>query len=274
MANKQRPHGVRNRSLVFRSSRLLPKKDNKVIVYFYNSVGVDMVAKKKKSRSRPSKRKARRKLTLGPLRKQDWRRYERTGKHVINRRTGRKLLIGGRRFRELWNTVGPSAFEEIGRRKSRRSNHARPRNSKRTRKLSSRNRSRSRPRSRPRNRSQAKSKPRRRSKRTTKRKTPRRRTQNTTRKNGKAKAKRKSKRGLSVSWEVKYPRNQRERRETLAKGGRKCFLQPKQLKYPICPKGSKTPSCQGILAAKRRAASQRNRTLVNKAGRLQQQYGC
>jgi len=53
-----------------------------------------------------------------------------------------------------------------------------------------------------------------------------------------------------------------------------CLLDPKGLKYPICPKNSNKISCQGLNAAKKRATMQRNATIKKKAILLEKELGC
>jgi hypothetical protein len=48
---------------------------------------------------------------------------------------------------------------------------------------------------------------------------------------------------------------------------RKCFLLPKERKYPVCRKGSTRVSCQGTRAAEFRARLNRRPDLVAKAKR-------
>jgi len=57
-------------------------------------------------------------------------------------------------------------------------------------------------------------------------------------------------------------------------GARECFLEPGQLKYPVCPPHSCEPSCQGIAAARARALILHRKDLVNKADRLAKKLGC
>ena len=55
------------------------------------------------------------------------------------------------------------------------------------------------------------------------------------------------------SWRKQAPRTNPERRISYMKCGRKCFLQPGTLAFPICPKKSCKISCQGLRAAYARA---------------------
>lgn len=53
-----------------------------------------------------------------------------------------------------------------------------------------------------------------------------------------------------------------------------CFLKPAERKYPICAKGSSRPSCEGLLAARRRAILNRDTTVRSKAERKALSMGC
>jgi len=55
-----------------------------------------------------------------------------------------------------------------------------------------------------------------------------------------------------------------------------CFLDPKNLKYVVCKGTGKRakPSCEGVLAARRRAILQRARKMRAKAERLARELGC
>ena len=59
--------------------------------------------------------------------------------------------------------------------------------------------------------------------------------------------------GKQRSWRKQAPRTNPERMMLHQRCGNKCFLEPKRLAFPICPKTSCQPSCQGLRAAYARA---------------------
>lgn len=68
------------------------------------------------------------------------------------------------------------------------------------------------------------------------------------------------------SWAQKKPTTRGERLVIMDKCGTKCFLVPGKLKYPICAKNTKTckVDCDGLRAARNRAAMVKNLKKVNK----------
>lgn len=68
----------------------------------------------------------------------------------------------------------------------------------------------------------------------------------------------------------------RERRAQLHRCGSVCFLDPNPRKprYIVCPPSSCRPTCEGLLAARRRAILQRDRTTEEKAIRRAKLMGC
>lgn len=56
-----------------------------------------------------------------------------------------------------------------------------------------------------------------------------------------------------AGWEKNKPKLRSDRRRKLEQCGSGCFLMPKQLKFPICPKNSCAVDCKALLAAKIRA---------------------
>lgn len=76
------------------------------------------------------------------------------------------------------------------------------------------------------------------------------------------------------NWRSKAPRTARERRAVLRRGGPQCFLDPKGLKFPVCPRASPRPTCQGVNAARLRAQLNRNPRIVKAAERLGFRLGC
>ncbi len=72
-------------------------------------------------------------------------------------------------------------------------------------------------------------------------------------------------------WREMVPMS-RKKRVSKAKKSPHCFLDlsdPKYPRYPICKIGSSRISCQGLLAAKKRAVLQRNSTIKKRASRLE-----
>lgn len=57
------------------------------------------------------------------------------------------------------------------------------------------------------------------------------------------------------------------RREQLSRCGSQCFLDPnpERPRYPVCPPDSCRPTCEGLLAARRRAITQRDYGIERKA---------
>lgn len=74
-------------------------------------------------------------------------------------------------------------------------------------------------------------------------------------------------------WDKQKPKKISERR----KMPKACFLDPKGLKYPVCPKstrGRAKPTCKGVLAAFSRARQQHNEVVAKRAVRLGDSLGC
>jgi len=80
------------------------------------------------------------------------------------------------------------------------------------------------------------------------------------------------------SWTRKAPTT-KQRRSMPAR----CFADPKNKKYPVCPAGkraSKTalerakPTCQGVEAAYERARQQKKPAVARRALRMKKQLGC
>lgn len=57
-----------------------------------------------------------------------------------------------------------------------------------------------------------------------------------------------------LRWRDMKPHTHRERKNMLRKYGSRCFLLPKELKYPICNKFTGKIECVGLSAAQSRAA--------------------
>ena len=87
-----------------------------------------------------------------------------------------------------------------------------------------------------------------------------------------------------LRWKDIKPHTQSERKRVLRKYGKRCFLVPKELKYPICNKRTGKVECKGILAAQNRAALSVYRKLkpktysykriMNKAKRIRKTRRC
>ena len=57
-----------------------------------------------------------------------------------------------------------------------------------------------------------------------------------------------------MRWREMKPHTKRQRKSMLKKYGSRCFLLPKELKYPICNKYTGKIECVGLAAAQSRAA--------------------
>jgi len=77
-------------------------------------------------------------------------------------------------------------------------------------------------------------------------------------------------------WKKLSPKNQRSRRSLRKRCGPKCFLMPKQFKYPICSRFSRTckPDCRGLLSAIIRASQNKKPKLIKKARRIARKSRC
>jgi hypothetical protein len=76
-------------------------------------------------------------------------------------------------------------------------------------------------------------------------------------------------------WRRRAPHTKSERRALMARCGSKAFLDPKHLKFPIMAKnGPCVPDCEGIRAAKSRAAQFHHRKAKAKATRLGSRAAC
>lgn len=69
------------------------------------------------------------------------------------------------------------------------------------------------------------------------------------------------------SWATKKPNTKAERLVLMDKCGKKCFLVPGKLKYPICAKNKCKVDCDGLRAARNRAAMVKNLKKVNKVSK-------
>jgi hypothetical protein len=88
------------------------------------------------------------------------------------------------------------------------------------------------------------------------------------------KAKHKSAR-TTKGWRKLAPKTPHERRALLARCGAKAFLDPKNLKFPVMAKtGPCVVDCEGLRAAKSRAAQYKHRKVGAKAKRLGKRAAC
>lgn len=82
----------------------------------------------------------------------------------------------------------------------------------------------------------------------------------------------------SRGWARVAPKLRSQRRKLKEKCGSKCFLSPKDLKFPVCKKTSRkgkcNASCSGILSAYRRARQYKHSAIANKALRLAKKKRC
>jgi hypothetical protein len=71
------------------------------------------------------------------------------------------------------------------------------------------------------------------------------------------------------TWKKAAPKLTTQRRKMLYHCGQSCFLVPgkegERPKYPICPKTSCKPTCQGTMAAYKRARQQHAQAVAKKA---------
>lgn len=75
-------------------------------------------------------------------------------------------------------------------------------------------------------------------------------------------------------WSDMKPKSRSSRREMLSKCGKSCFLEPNELKYPICPNKSCSPSCKGIVSANVRAHQHKAEHLYDRINKLKKKYNC
>jgi hypothetical protein len=79
-------------------------------------------------------------------------------------------------------------------------------------------------------------------------------------------------------WKKRAPKLTTARRRKLYQCGKGCFLVPgregDRPRYPICPTGSCTPTCQGTLAAYKRARQQHAQAVARKAVAKGKRMGC
>ena len=68
-------------------------------------------------------------------------------------------------------------------------------------------------------------------------------------------------------WKNASPKRGSQRRAIMSKCGAKCFLSPKNLKFPICGKNC-VQDCRGIAAAKSRASQYKYTNIASRASAL------
>ncbi len=83
----------------------------------------------------------------------------------------------------------------------------------------------------------------------------------------------------SRGWRRSAPKTREDRRALAKSCGAKCFLDPKRLKFPICPKCRGTscsckPDCRALSAAYNRANQYGHRKVAAHALRLAKREGC
>ena len=90
-------------------------------------------------------------------------------------------------------------------------------------------------------------------------------------------AKRKSlRKSRTRGWKKEAPKLLSQRRKLSKRCGNKCFLMPKELKFPICPyksKGCKI-SCKGLLSAKIRSRQFRYEKVSKRATAMMKKMKC
>ena len=80
---------------------------------------------------------------------------------------------------------------------------------------------------------------------------------------------------LMKGWKSRSPKRTKGTREKMKKKhGSACFLDPKNLKYPVCNPRTGAYDCGGIRAAKSRAAQFHKKSIEAKADRLWKKGKC
>ena len=83
-----------------------------------------------------------------------------------------------------------------------------------------------------------------------------------------------SKSSAVKGWKKSSPKLISQRRSLIKKCGKKCFLSPKDLKFPICKKNSCEISCKGLVSAKVRANQFKYRSIAKRADKLINSKSC
>lgn len=78
-------------------------------------------------------------------------------------------------------------------------------------------------------------------------------------------------------WKKQSPRRGSPRVHLMEQCGKDCFLQPTELKFPICKKCGKSqcsckPECSAIIAAKVRASQYRHKRILSRARKAEKKY--
>ena len=83
----------------------------------------------------------------------------------------------------------------------------------------------------------------------------------------------KNKGSRTRGWAKEAPRRVKERASMLKKCGSKCFLMPKEKKFPVCSKNCKL-SCKGLLSAKIRASQYKYGNVIRRSTKLMKTHRC
>ena len=75
-------------------------------------------------------------------------------------------------------------------------------------------------------------------------------------------------------WKKSAPKLLSERRSLKKKCGTKCFLSPKDLKFPICKKNSCKVDCKGLVAAKVRSNQFKYKSIAKRADSMIKKRKC
>jgi len=75
-------------------------------------------------------------------------------------------------------------------------------------------------------------------------------------------------------WRMAVPTKGKERKEMLRVCGKKCFLKPVELKYPVCAYGSCEVDCHGLYSAKIRSAQYKDKKVYKRAIKSIREYKC
>lgn len=75
-------------------------------------------------------------------------------------------------------------------------------------------------------------------------------------------------------WTKVAPKTKSERESIKKRGGENCFLDPKNLKYPVCRKTDAEFDCRGALAAYRRARQYKQYDIAKKALNVAKRHSC
>ena len=73
-------------------------------------------------------------------------------------------------------------------------------------------------------------------------------------------------------WSLMSPKTKRSRKSIKSRCGSKCFMDSKNLKYPICSPWSCKPNCKGIRAAYSRARQYHHNSIASRAYSRSKKY--